>query len=140
MLGEQRVELNIGTVLAGVDVAEHNATQLQIAGGLAVLAGRPLELVTVLAPRDSAGDHDAAELLRTQTRNLTTVRVHSVIIRRGDVAEEIGRCAVQEDAGLVVLGLRVRGRGQRPGAIASAVLARNRPAVLAVPATAAVVI
>ena len=133
LLGDRRAELNLGTVLAAVDFSEHNATQLECAGGVASLAARPLALMTVMAPDDPSTEHDAAEVLRARVRKLTTVRAHSVIVRRGDVTEEIGRCAAQEDAGLVVMGLRQGRRGQRPGSIASGVLRRCRPAVLAVP-------
>jgi nucleotide-binding universal stress UspA family protein len=140
VLGETRPELNLGTVLAAVDFGEHNATQLQLAGGIATLAGRPLALMTVLSPSDPATDHAGAEALRARARMLTTVRAHSVIVRRGDVAEEIGRCSTREDAGLVVMGLRKGRRGERPGTIASALLQFQRPAVLAVPEAAVTVI
>ena len=140
VLGETRAELNLGTVLAPVDFDEHNAPQLQIAGSIAALAGRPLALMTVLSPGDPATDHAAAEALRARARKLTTVRAHSVIVRRGDVAEEIGRCSSREDSGLVVMGLRHGRRGERPGTIASALLQFQRPAVLAVPDAAVTVI
>lgn len=133
MLGEQRVDLHLGAVLVPIDFSEHNAAQLHYAGAIAAAAGRPLELMTVLEPDDPTTDHEAADVLRARARKLTDIRAHAVIVRRGDVAEEIARCAAKEDAGLVVMGLRHGRRGQRPGSIASAVLQSRRPAVLAVP-------
>ena len=59
--------------------------------------------------------------------------VREVIVRTGLVAEEIGHAAATEPAGLVVMGLRERGRGM-PGGIATAVLKTHNTLVLAVPA------
>ena len=59
--------------------------------------------------------------------------VREVIVRTGMVAEEIGHAAATEPAGLVVMGLRERGRGM-PGGIATAVLKAHNTMVLAVPA------
>lgn len=132
-IGDTRVELNLGAVLAAIDLAEQNALQLQLAGAMAVLAQRPLILMTVRPPHDTASDHQAADKLRARARTLTGVKAHSVIVRRGEVAGEIVRCAAREDAGLVVMGLRAGARGQSAGEIASAVLRHQRPAVLAVP-------
>jgi nucleotide-binding universal stress UspA family protein len=140
MLGERRVDLPLGTVLTPIDFGEHNATQLHYAGAIASAAGHPLELLTVLPTNDPTTDHEAAAALRARARKLTTIRAHSVIVRRGKVAEEIGRCAAAEDAGLIVMGLRHGRRGQRPGAIASAVLHSRQPAVLAVPDVATPII
>ncbi|MEO8682514.1 MAG: hypothetical protein ABI665_25930, partial [Vicinamibacterales bacterium] len=56
----------------------------------------------------------------------------SLIVRRGELAEEISRCAVVEGAGLVVMGLRQRGRGN-PGRLAAGVLKTGSAFVLAVP-------
>jgi nucleotide-binding universal stress UspA family protein len=134
-LGDTRVELNVGMVVVAVDFGEHNAAQLELAGVFATLAGRPLALMTVLSPTDPASDHDAADVLRARAHTLTPLRPHSVIVRRGDVAEEIARCASQESAGLVVMGLRDGRHRPRPGTIATAVLHRQRSAVLAVPDT-----
>lgn len=135
-LSETRAELNFGAVLAAIDFSEHNAAQLQLAADIAALAEQPLILMTVLSPTDVSSDHAAADALRARARTLTGVRPNAVIVRRGDVADEICQCAAQEDAGLVVMGLRPGRRGQRPGEIASAVLRSHRPAVLAVPTDA----
>jgi nucleotide-binding universal stress UspA family protein len=135
-LGEARAVLHPGAVIAAVDFGEHHAAQLQLASITAAIAHQPLILMTVLSPGDASSDHDAAAALRQRAHKLTPVRPDAVIVRRGDVAEEIARCSWQECAGLVVMGLRAGRRGQRPGAIARAVLERHGPAVLAVPAAA----
>jgi nucleotide-binding universal stress UspA family protein len=124
-----RVALTSGPILAAVDPGESGRHQLRTAARLAQMAKQPLILMTV-APR-KVSDHDAGEMLRERAHRLK-LKPRSLIVRRGDVAEEISRCAVAEDAGLVVMGLRPRGRGQ-PGAIASAVLKTRRAFVLAVP-------
>ena len=56
-----------------------------------------------------------------------------LIVRHGDVAEEISRCAISEEAGLVVMGLRDPALG-RPGLTIAKVLPSHRVFVLAVPA------
>jgi hypothetical protein len=78
-------------------------------------------------------DHDAAQELRHRVHGLSPVKPTSLIVRRGGVAEEISRCAVAEEAGVVVMGLRVNTKG-RPGVLAQAVLDTGRAFVLAVPA------
>jgi hypothetical protein len=60
------------------------------------------------------------------------VMPRATIVRHGDIAEQISRCAVAERTGLVVMGLRDKPRKQS-GAIASAVLRTNSAFVLAVP-------
>ncbi len=71
-------------------------------------------------------------MLRERAHN-SPRKPRATIVRRGSaIAEEISSCARAEGAGLVVMGLRPKGRGQ-PGAIASAVLASRRAFVLAVP-------
>lgn len=122
--------LTCGPVLAAVDTAESCDQQLTLASRLAELAGQPLLLMTVATSR--LDDHAAAALLRQGAHGLEPIRPRSVIVRRGRVAGEISDCAVTEGSGLVVMGLRSKGRGQ-PGAIASAVLATRRAFVLAVP-------
>lgn len=124
-----RVALNSGPILAAVDLAEACEHQLQTAARLARIANQPLILMTV-APRKMS-DHDAGAMLRERAHALS-IKPRAFIVRRGEVAEEISRCALSEGAGLVVMGLRPRGRGQ-PGAIASAVLRTRRAFVLAVP-------
>lgn len=125
-----RVTLASGPVLAAIDLAEDNSAQLRIAANMAALSGQQLLLMTVAASK--VDDHDAAAMLRERAHQLTRVKPHSMIVRRGRVAEEISRCALSEGAGLVVMGLRSKRRG-KPGAIASAVLGTRRAYVLAVP-------
>src|SRR5205085_11939595 len=105
--------LTCGPVLAAVDLADTANRQLQMAADLASSAGERLLLMTVAAK--AIGDHDAARMLRERAQHYCQMKPYAVIVRRGDVAEEISRCAVTEGAGLVVMGLRARGRG-RPGA------------------------
>jgi nucleotide-binding universal stress UspA family protein len=124
-----RATLTCGPVLAPIDLAEACEDQLRLAGELAHEAGQPLLLLTV--PVNGVDDHKAGAMLRERGHGAST-KPHAMIVRRGGVAKEISRCALAEGAGLVVMGLRERGRG-RPGAIASAVLETNRAFVLAVP-------
>lgn len=126
-----RARLTCGPVLAAVDLAEDSDAQLQMAGDMAQLAGQPLLLLTVAARR--IDDHEAGAMLRERAHEVASSKPRAMIVRHGDVPEEISRCAIAEGAGLVVMGLRVRGRG-RPGAVAAAVLRTNRAFVLAVPA------
>jgi nucleotide-binding universal stress UspA family protein len=125
-----RPRLTCGPVLAAVDLAETGNHQLQMAAEIAAMAGEPLLLMTV-APR-SISDHAAATMLRERAQHFCSSKPHAVIVRRGNVAAEISRCAIAEHAGLVVMGLRARAGG-RPGTIATAVLKTNRAFVLAVP-------
>lgn len=127
-----RPALTCGPVLAAVDLAEACERQLHVASTMAAVASQPLHLLTVA--RSKVSDHDAASQLRERAHGLSPVKPTSLIVRRGDVAEEISRCAVTEGTGLVVMGLRERPRG-RPGLIASAVLKTGRAFVLAVPAS-----
>jgi nucleotide-binding universal stress UspA family protein len=124
-----RARLSCGPVLAAVDLAEANDQQLRVAGELAQLAGQPLFLVTVTGRR--LADRLSSRLLRDRAHR-AAVMPRAVIVRHGDVAREIARCAVAERTGLVVMGLRGKSRG-RPGAIASAVLGAKAAFVLAVP-------
>jgi hypothetical protein len=71
--------------------------------------------------------------LHDRAHQIDKPRPQALIVRRGSIAQEISRCAVQEGAGLVVMGLRLRPHGA-PGVIAMAVLKTNRAFVLAVPA------
>ena len=125
-------KLTCGPVLVAVDLSQDSRPQLEAASRMAQLAGQGLLVVTVTGD-DAISDHDAAEQLRDRTHGLTPVKPTALIVRRGNVAEEISRCAVAEDSGLVVMGLREPARG-RPGVIASAVLHTGRAFVLAVPA------
>jgi nucleotide-binding universal stress UspA family protein len=124
-----RVTLNSGPIVAAIDLTEPCEHQLRTAARLSHIAGQPLILMTVAHRKIT--DHDAAVMLRQRAHD-QLIKPRSLIVRRGDVAEEISRCALNEGAGLVVMGLRTRGRGQ-PGAIASAVLGTRRAFVLAVP-------
>lgn len=125
-----RAQLNSGPILAAVDLAEACDHQLSIASRMADLAGQPLLLMTVAPARLS--DHEASVMLRERSHHLSPVKPRATIVRRGNVPDEISRCASAEGAGLVVMGLRTRPRGQ-PGAIAAAVLKTHRAFVLAVP-------
>ena len=130
-LGHAR--LNFGCVIAALDLAESNPGQLRVASEMARLARQPLSLMTVLEPGGGVSHAEASAQLRDRAHGLELVRPRALIVRRGDIAEEIVRCATAEESGLVVMGLRSRGRGARPGAIAAAVLNHGRAAVLAVP-------
>jgi nucleotide-binding universal stress UspA family protein len=127
------IALTCGPVLAAVDLTEDCRHQLEAASWLAGLAAQPLLIMTVASSPTS--DHDASQELRNRAHDLSPVRPTSLIVRRGGVAEEISRCAVAEEAGVVVMGLRVTTRG-RPGVLAQAVLDTGRAFVLAVPAAA----
>lgn len=125
------IALTSGPVLAAIDLAEDCRHQLEAASRLAGIAGQPLLIMTVASSPMS--DHDASQELRSRAHDLSPVKPTSLIVRRGGVAEEISRCAVAEEAGLVVMGLRQNTRG-RPGVTAQAVLDTGRAFVLAVPA------
>lgn len=125
-----RARLTCGPVLAAVDLTENCDHQLELAGELAHLAGQPLLLLTVAPHR--VDDHDAGARLRERAHDAAPLKPRAMIVRHGAIPEEISRCALTEGSGLVVMGLRPRGRG-RPGAIASAVLKTNRAFILAVP-------
>jgi len=123
--------LRCGAVIAAVDLTDVNACQLNIASTMAALANSPLYLMTVADDRLS--DHDAAQMLKEHGHQIQPVRPTAMIVRRGHVVEEISHAASRERAGLVVMGLRERGRG-RPGVFAAAMLKIGRSFVLAVPA------
>ena len=125
-----RAALTCGPVLAAVDLAEDSRHQIETASRMAGLAHQPLLLLTVA--HGGMSNRGASEQLRDRAHGLSPVKPEALIVRTGDVAEEISRCAVTEGTGLVVMGLRERPRG-RPGAIASAVLKTGRAFVLAVP-------
>lgn len=123
-----RAQLNSGPILAAVDLGDACDHQLSLASRIADLAKQPLLLMTVASNRFS--DHQAARMLHERGHLLRPVKPRATIVRRGNVADEISRCALTEGAGLVVMGLLARGK---PGVIASAVLKTNRAFVLAVP-------
>jgi nucleotide-binding universal stress UspA family protein len=124
------VALTCGPVLAAVDLSEHCDEQLRMASLLAQIASQPLMLLTVAKSRTT--DHQAGVELRERAHGLEPKRPTAIIVRRGQVADEISRCAATEGAGLVVMGLRNRARCQ-PGSIATAVMKSGKAFVLAVP-------
>ena len=129
-LSHDRMVLHVGSVLAAVDLEESNAAQLAWASHFAAIAKQPLQLMTVA--RDAVSNHDAAEALKARAHGLEPVAPRACIVRRGQVAEEIARCAIAEDAGLIVMGLGAEHRGS-PGKVAAAVLEKHEALVLAVP-------
>jgi len=125
-----RAALTCGAVLAAVDLTEDCPHQLRMASEMAALSGQPLLLMTVAKARLS--DHQAGVMLRQRGHGLEPVKPRAMIVRRGNVVDEISQCALTEGAGLVVMGLRSKPRCQ-PGVIASGVLKTKRAFVLAVP-------
>lgn len=125
----ESVRLSCGPVLAAVDLADANDKQLRFAGELAQLAGQPLLLLTVTGRRLS--DHFSSSMLRERALR-AAVMPRATIVRHGDIAEQISRCAVAERTRLVVMGLGDKPR-KHPGSIASAVLRTNSAFVSAVP-------
>ena len=125
-----RAALTCGPVLAAIDLAEHCSEQLRTASLLAHISSQPLLLMTVAKSRLT--DHQAGLMLQQRAHRLEPRRPAAVIVRRGSVAQEIARCAQDEGAGLVVMGLHASPRC-RPGTIVSAVLKAGNAFVLAVP-------
>ena len=125
-----RVALTCGPVLAAIDLAERCGRMLEMASRMASLASQPLKLMTVARARTS--DRDAAMQLSHRAVGLLPAMPEALIVRRGSVAEEISSCAVEEGAGLVVMGLRATPKCQ-PGSIATAVLKTRKAFVMAVP-------
>jgi nucleotide-binding universal stress UspA family protein len=121
--------LTCGPVLAAIDLKEECGHQLQLASECARIAGQPLLLMTVAPAKVRA---EAASAMLRERADRARLEPQALIVRRGRVADEISRCAVEEGAGLVVMGLRSRPRGT-PGVIAAAVLKTRRAFVLAVP-------
>lgn len=124
-----RAQLSCGPVLAAVDLADPNDRQLRFAGEMAQLAGQPLLLLTVTGRR--VEDRLSSSMLRERAQR-AAVLPRATIVRHGDIAEQIARCAASERSGLVVMGLGGKSRRQ-PGVIASAVLRARSAFVLAVP-------
>jgi nucleotide-binding universal stress UspA family protein len=125
-----RAALTCGPIVAAVDLENACEHQLGMAAALARAGSQRLLLLTVAPQRVS--EHAASHRLRERAHTINDANVHALIVRRGDVAEQISLCARAERSGLVVMGLRPHSRG-KPGAIASAVLKTNRAFVLAVP-------
>jgi universal stress protein A len=130
-LGIDRVSLHFGTVLAAVDLSEPTSPQLTAASEMASQAHQNLIVMTVAD--DRLDDHAASKELRSRAHGLKPLPPHAIIVRHGEVATEIARCALAEGAGLVVMGLGTGGARSRPGAIAIEVLHSGRAHVLAVP-------
>lgn len=122
--------LRPGTILAAVDLAEHNERQMVLADQLASIAGQPLALMTVVGTGTT--DPEAEGALRARAEALSLARAEHFIVRRGLVPDQIDQAALAVHAGLVVMGLRARGHGI-PGELASAVLKAKDAVVLAVP-------
>jgi nucleotide-binding universal stress UspA family protein len=129
-LSSSEIRLHVGEVIAAVDLSEQNDRQLTMARDLAARAGRPLVLMTVARP--DMTDEEAERALGERAQGLGQGVVHHLIVRRGAVAEQIAKVAGLETAGLMVMGLRERGRGL-PGEIATQVLHGKDTVVLAVP-------
>lgn len=129
----QSARLRPGAVLAAVDLAEVNARQLRVAGEFATLAGTPLTLMTVTGDDGATADATAAQALTALAERVHADVQVRTLVRHGSVAAEIDHAAVDEHAGLVVMGLRSVDRGT-PGEIATAVLKQKDAIVLAVPA------
>jgi nucleotide-binding universal stress UspA family protein len=125
-----RLDLNFGCVLAVVNLNEHPQPHLRVASAIAQRASQPLILLTV-ADRHLC-DYDAAAFLRRRAHHLLPIKPRSRIVRRGNVATEISRCAIAERAGLVVMGLGPDALGQS-GVMAVAVVRSARAFVLAIP-------
>ena len=130
-LSPQGARLNFGAVIAAVDLSEHNEKQLRLASQIAAMVRLPLVLMTVASPEVT--EQQAERGLAERAEALGLVGVQQIVVRRGSVAEEISRAAVMEPAGLVVMGLRERGRGPA-GEIATRVVHGKDTVVLAVPA------
>jgi nucleotide-binding universal stress UspA family protein len=130
-VGVHAATMHPGAVLAAIDLEERNARQLTLASALADVANAPLVTMTVIDP--AADEVAAAAALRDRAQEFGVTDVAKVRVRRGPVHDAIDAAAVVEQAGLVVMGLRERSRGE-PGEVASAVLRTKDAVVLAVPA------
>lgn len=129
-VGTHAATLHPGVVLAAVDLEERNARQFTLASALAGVAHAPLVAMTVIAP--DSDEVAAAAALRDLAQGFGVTDLAKVRVRRGPVHDAIDAAAVVEQAGLVVMGLRERSRGE-PGETASAVLRTKDAVVLAVP-------
>lgn len=122
------IGLHASCILAAVDLADINTAQLALSAELSVMARRPWQCLTVTS--DGVDHHHATAALRQATRGCDP-HPSAFIVRRGDVPEEIARGAMQEKAGIVVMGLHAGPR--HPGRVATAVARTGRSLVLAVP-------
>ena len=130
-LGPDTARLVPGTVMAAVDLDEQYAPQLMLAAEVAALARQPLALMTVAGVRVS--DAEAEAVLRARALPLGPIRPDRVMVGRGPAADAIDHATAVEHAGLVVMGLRIRG-AEMSGEIAKAALGTREAVVLAVPA------
>lgn len=130
-LEPDRAVLRPGAVLVAIDPAEQNPRQLALASQCAARAGQPLVALTVVPPGADMAAADQA--LRARVAEVVPAPVSKCLVRQGSVAETIDLVAIEEHAGLVVMGLNAHGaRGQ----VATAVLKTKDAVVLAVPPAA----
>jgi nucleotide-binding universal stress UspA family protein len=127
---DDSVTLTSGPIIAAVDLQEQCRESLVMASLLASVGSQPLVLMTVAKSR-TPDDHASLQL-RERGQLMYPKKPTAVIVRRGDIPEEIARCASAEHSGLVVMGLRGTPKCQ-PGTIAGAVLKTKKAFVLAVP-------
>jgi nucleotide-binding universal stress UspA family protein len=132
-LSTDRVGLNFGPVIVAVDLAAAQNPQLHVASELAGLSSHNLLVMTVA--RDNRNDHEIAKDLRARARGVEPVSPHAIIVRRGEAAREIARCALVEGAGLAVMGGGRDGGGRASGSIAIEVLQTRHAHVLVVRGT-----
>lgn len=130
-LSAAEARLNVGRIMAAVDLHEANDRQLRLASELATLAMQPLVVMTVAPPEMTT--EAARRMLAERARSVGISVADHLVVRRGPVAGQITQAAVQEPAGLLVMGLRDHSRGW-PGEIAIAVLHAHETPVLTVPA------
>lgn len=123
-----RATLSSGPIVAAVDLTAQGDLPMQVAAALSSSSRQPLLLMTVAPAR--LDDHTAGVMLRERAHRLTS-KPRAMIVRHGDVAKEISRCARAEGAGLVVMGRDSAGR--RPGKLAAAILRNKNVFVLTVP-------
>jgi nucleotide-binding universal stress UspA family protein len=131
-LGIDRVGLNFGAVIAALDINETEHVEVHLASELAALSNQKLLVMTVA--QDGRTDREVVNDMRTRVRGLEPAPPYAFIVRRGEVAQEIARCAVAEGAGLVVMGLAKADGHRVPGRVAIEVLQTGRAHVIAVPA------
>jgi nucleotide-binding universal stress UspA family protein len=129
-LEPDRAVLRPGAVLVAVDLEEDNPRQLALASQCAARAGQPLVALTVVPV---GGDMAVAEqALRARVAEVVPAPVSKCLVRQGSVVESIDLAAIEEHAGLVVMGLSQKGAR---GEVATAVLKTKDAVVLAVPPT-----
>lgn len=126
-LGENRAVFHFGLVLVPVDMSGGHARQLEWAGHLSSGSDHHLLLVHVVP---AGGNHDAAmEQLNALARTMQTARGVKLLVREGNVVDEVVQLVRRERAGLVVMGRS----SDAPGAMAYEVLRSTNALVLVVP-------